>query len=614
MTISSISAIEVEAFKGFVAPTVLRIANLPAGLHLVCGRNLTNDRLGSNGSGKSTFFSDAVTWCLYGRTVGGLRTTEIQSWLTKEPPRVAVALRQDKQEHVIVRGPKASALTIGGRTVGQEDVDALVGLDYMAWCQAVIWGQGMPLFFDLAPAAKMGLLSDALGLERWEQRAQAAGARSRRLDDRLRGVEGEVRGLEAAQEHAQDALEKAKDTSDVWVARRAAIVEETASAVRSARLRVDSLEERRGEAALAADSAGTAAKLLRPDVEAARAACARLQAEARTAEVLTGTAVGGLKRAEGDLAAFAERGACPTCGQPVAKMDAERHSDEIRARIAHLQKQIKSRAAGRGIAARARVFEERLHRDEPRLRELEEAERRADGDLRVLEHELATARAHAAAAQAELARVETEVNPHQQAAQEARAHLRAVKKELLEKEDLVQKLAASVERAQFWARGFRDIRLGVIDDIIRDLRETTAEVMDGLGLGDWTVEYTTERETKAGIVQSALTVVVRSPSAPAGVRWGAYSGGERQRLRLAGALALSEVLLAHAGAALDFRVMDEPTRGLSREGVQDLVELLRAYAEEAGLKIFYVDHSSEEGAVFTSTATVINAAGGARLE
>ena len=138
-------------------------------------------------------------------------------------------------------------------------------------------------------------------------------------------------------------------------------------------------------------------------------------------------------------------------------------------------------------------------------------------------------------------------------------------------------------------------------------------MLDGLGLGDWSVDYATERETKSKTTQRALTTTVRSPSAPDGVRWEVYSGGERQRLRLAGALALSEVLLAHAGVSLDFRVLDEPTRGLSSEGVRDLVEVLGDYAERGGLKIFLIDHVAQEGASFSSMITVENSADGAEV-
>ena len=107
-------------------------------------------------------------------------------------------------------------MTIDGKQVGQADVDALVGLSYEMWCQAVVLGQGAPLFYDLAPRDKMTLLSDALGLERWERRADAASARARRLEDALKGLEGELGGLGTALDHAKNGLKTGREAAERW--------------------------------------------------------------------------------------------------------------------------------------------------------------------------------------------------------------------------------------------------------------------------------------------------------------------------------------------------------------------------------------------------------------
>ena len=607
-------SIALTAFKAFGMPTRLDLSHLSPGLYLVRGRNLTNDRLGSNGSGKSTFFSDAISWCLWGRTIEGLRTTDVKSWAVKESPCVTLVFSDGRAKHVVQRGPRATELTIDGRLVGQDEVDALA-LPFAVGSQAVIWGQNSALFYDLTASAKMELLAGALDLERWERRAQAAGARARRLADRLAGLEGEVRGLELAREHAQDALARAKDAGERWGQEQAARIKATASAAVSSRGRADQIEGRRGEASLAAEKAGLAAREARVVVGARRknAADHRREADRAAAGLIQLRAMAG--EIEAHLAAFKEAGKCPTCGQAVGKKDAARHAGEARGRLTELQSELtRAGAAAAKIDALTKKLEGRLEAEEAKLRDLEEAERQAERDEGLLARELARAMAEAAAADEAAQRAASETNPHREAAQAARARMREVEREIKEKGELARRLEASIERAQFWARGFRDIRLGVIDDVLDDLRETTAEVLDGLGMGEWIVEYTTERETKSGTVQRALHLTVRSPSAPEeGVRWEVYSGGERQRLRLAGALALSEVLLARAGATLDFRVFDEPTRGLSGEGVQDLVEVLGDYARATGLRVFIIDHAAIDGAGFAGTITVENGAEGATL-
>lgn len=611
----SLVGIEVEALKNFAAPARLDVGALSPGLHFVRGRNLVSPQLGSNGAGKSTFFSDAPTWCLSGTTASGLRTTDLKSWLTKKRPRVKLTFSSDGGEVALQRGPRAEDISINGKTVGQDAVDALDGLNHAARCQAVFMGQGLPLFLDLSPGDKMGVLSDALGLERWEARARAAGERGRGLEARAGGLEGEIRGLEAARGHAQDALGRARTASDAWAGGQASRLEELASAARILRERARELEGLRGEADLAGDSAGLEANLLRPGVESQRGGLEGLRGEAREARAQAEAERAARYRAEEALAAFDERGECPACGQAVTKKDAARHAAELRAEIT-LRKTQASRhlRAQRELEAKIAEGEALLSSLASQLRKAEDAEREADGKLRLLERELGAAASRASAAEEALLRAQAEEDPHRQAVMDAARRLREIDAGLKEKGELLRRLRASAERAQFWARGFREIRLGIIDDIVADLRETTAEVLEGLGLGDWQVDYLTERETKSGATQRALSAVVRSPAAPERVRWEVYSGGERQRLRLASALALSEVLLAHAGTGYNFRVLDEPTRGLSPEGRRDLVEVLGDYARQAGLKIFYIDHTSAEGAQFASSVEVVGRPGGARVE
>lgn len=610
----SIEAIEVEAFRNFAGPELVELGDLSPGLYGVRGVNEAAPRRGSNGAGKSTLFSDAPTWCLFGRTIGGLKTGDVKSWLGRAPARVALTLRAEGKRRTVQRGPRASDLTIDGETVAQEDVDALIGIDFAAWSQAIIWGQGQPLFLDLAPAAKMQLLSDALGLERWERRAEAAAARAKRLVGRLAGERGELAGLEAALDHAQADLSSSRERSERWAAEHASRLSAASSAVSEARKRATELDARRGEASMAADKAGTAAKLLRPTVEKARALVAEWSAVKRTADRGIAAAEERIAGYDAQVEQLTVSGTCPTCGQEVRARDAKKHAAEIEAKCAEERAALAKLVAARRDTRAIQKTAAKLEADEEDLARLDADYERASGEQRSLERELATARAEADAADKRVREIERETNPHRDAGQDARARVREIKTQVSEKDGLIEKLAASEERAQFWARGFREIRLGVVADVLEDLRETTAAVLEQLGLGDWEVDYAAERETKSGTIQRALTVTMLAPGAPEGVKWEVYSGGERQRLRLAGALALSEVLLAHAGVSCDFRVLDEPTRGLSPEGVRELEETLAEYAEQAGVRLFYVDHVSRGSGAFRGTATVINGKRGARVE
>ena len=64
---------------------------------------------------------------------------------------------------------------------------------------------------------------------------------------------------------------------------------------------------------------------------------------------------------------------------------------------------------------------------------------------------------------------------------------------------------------------------------------------------DWRIEFDVERETKAGGISKGFVVFVHPSDKADPVRFEAYSGGETQRLRMAGDLGLANLIMERAG-------------------------------------------------------------------
>lgn len=107
-------------------------------------------------------------------------------------------------------------------------------------------------------------------------------------------------------------------------------------------------------------------------------------------------------------------------------------------------------------------------------------------------------------------------------------------------------------------------------------------------------------------------MTILKPDLAKAVRWESWSGGEGQRLRIVGAIALSQVLLRRAGIECDLLILDEPTRHLSREGVRDVVDYLIDLGRDR--QVFYCDHTAIENARFASTITVTRSHKGVTLD
>lgn len=95
--------------------------------------------------------------------------------------------------------------------------------------------------------------------------------------------------------------------------------------------------------------------------------------------------------------------------------------------------------------------------------------------------------------------------------------------------------------------------------------------------------------------------------------WEAWSGGEGQRLRLAGTLSLSNLILHQFNQDCNIQVWDEKMLWLSGSGENDMLELLQETAKQHNKQIWLIDqHNLDYN--FDKVITVVKSAEGSHLE
>jgi DNA repair exonuclease SbcCD ATPase subunit len=211
-------------------------------------------------------------------------------------------------------------------------------------------------------------------------------------------------------------------------------------------------------------------------------------------------------------------------------------------------------------------------------------------------------------------KVEKEVNPFIEYLERAKEYERTL-------HDEVDDLRARIADAegvhyikQMWVTGFKEIRLREIASALSELEVEVNSAVVALGLNDWSLEFAVDRELKGGTVQRGFNVTVRAPDAKdKPVPWEAWSGGEKQRLRIAGNAGLSDLVRARTGCGLQLEVWDEPTNGLSPEGKTDLFEYLAERARNEARIIILLDHQAHDFGGFAGTCTIIKTPSGSRI-
>ncbi len=599
----SFQSISIKNFRSFVGRTqTLDFNSLPIGLCFLRGENEVEESLGANGSGKTSIWN-ALSWCLFGKTPDGLRNPDIIPWVADKSPKVALSLLIDSTPYVVTRTAAPNSLRIDGSDANQEKVEKLIGLNFDTFLHTVLFGQDRDLFFDLSASDKLALLTDALGLNRWDDRSQHASAEVRQLELDLVAAERDLAAAKVQATRTQELLDNVQRKSDDFEEHRFSNLEILQKEVKKLRVEEEGIIINRDTAFLEEDGALTEKNAMDKEFRALYDVLFGLRDEMATKTAKVEQKRIRLREIRKELKELSEMKKCPTCKQSLKGTSLQSHKDRLKEKDAALVAEIKEIDV-LAIEKKYRKQDAKIDRLRPAIAEKEERANKAKSELVLWNDRLHEVQVKLQVAKRGLERFESDENPYQDQLSKFKRDLKKQKALIEGLDDTNIRLAKRIERTKFWVRGFKDVRLFIMQEILSELQLATNSILGEVGLHDWSIEYDVEQETKSGTTKRGLVVKVISPHNIDPVRWECWSGGERQRLRLVGAMALSEVLLGYAGVTVDTEIFDEPTRSLSEDGVSDLCDFLHTRSKDLKRRIWYTDHHTTESSLFSAVVTV----------
>lgn len=614
-----INSLTIEGFRSFAkSQTWLPCVSGP-GLYHLTGRNEAEPNLEANGAGKSSLY-EALFWVFFGRTSRGLKAGSIQCWLSNSPKcRVTVDFEHASDRWLLSRTWNPNNLTLStpdnpDRPVDQQEVERRIGVGPEAFLQAIYFAQFTPAFVDLTPADRLSLFSEVLNLEKWERASSRASAQVKALEVKRTALEqsrasneGELRGLNT---------EELFDREGVWA-------EEQETKIESARqAKSDVLEElaRKRRTVSIMDRSAEAAPPTVEQVSVAelRTELAKQEAAVRRTSVLLQdkrATAGAITREKKRLKDLTPGSKCPICTQPLESAHLEKE-------LLQLTKELYSAEAEVEVALLAAQQTTDIT---AALRTEIELKKQAENEQALATERLRSSRALAEAAvrqvEAAVERAETalhgtlqETNPHTAALERALSRRKTLTAECEELVGLLTDASQLSTAFGYWAKGFKDLRLFVVQRVLAQLEIETTNTLVALGLSAWSVKFTVEQETKSGTLKRGLSVLVRAPGAPDAVPFEAWSGGESQRLRLAVSMGLSGLISGQLGLDCNIQIWDEPTTWMSDAGIAELLDVLRERAATTGKAFWLADHRSLDYGGFAGGLCAVKTAAGTILE
>jgi len=604
-----------ENFRSFHGQHEFDFSSYGPGLHFIVGANQAEPDLGGNGAGKSSLF-EALFWALYGKTTRNLRGGSIRNWTCTDTMRCALRVEVNGQQQEVVRSWSPNTLEVNGRSVDQEGLEDLIGVSADTFLHSVLIGQFATTFFDLAPTPKLAVFAKILELDVWLQRSSMAATKAKDAENKalslsreLDHISGQMEQLEqqiAAHEKAAKDFEDNREQELKELAAVAARLQEEVSAIEA------KLKKQKNVVAVLSkqvDAAQEKAHTTSDQDSQYSRGIYNLEAELRALKKE-------VTKHELSLKTFQTLGeVCPTCCQPLGKGHIKRIVTEMNGGLDAARKEFTTTEAKlvelndalSTHKAAARGVEGELARAQQKLREAEWATQECESSLASTNREVIRALNL-------IEQKERDNNPFQNLLDKAERQAEDLVNAFEKVEADLDKKQAEKEAHEFWIKGFKDIRLMILERALATLEVEVNNYLVELGLTGWEVHFDVERETKAGKITKGFVVNITSPQAEEPVPWEAWSGGELQRLRLAGALGIANMVRRQIGLLQAPLILDEPTQHLSTEGIDALLVTLSGIAEAQGIQIWLIDHHSLEFGGFNSITRVVKTDDGSRIQ
>lgn len=582
------------------------------GLKLLSGANSVEERLGSNGAGKSSLW-DALCWCLFGTGIRGGKISSLLAW-GEEKAEVFVILTIDGEIVSINRTGPPNKITIRGQVATQEQVDELIGLPKDRFLNSIIFGQGQPLFPDLSTAERGQLLDDVLNLDIWNRCSEAATKKYTSLNVergalqiKQAGVEGNLNGFETEQEiNYKLAIWDESRTSTIGDLKykREQWKENIIRSAEDKERELSKLETEINEVVHTVADQTTGEEDQIQETEKILINLTSQYEDHRRIFFQTGSAYTSLQETEG----FWKEDKCPSCLRPITK---EMKEINLAAILAACESAKQDRDKAEGLS---KLIDDQINQNRKILSKFKEASTKKQEKRKAAEREYNNLNERIKQLKKEGEKLVEEIeknsdpysvqiihlqhqeNPYTKTLLENKLKRRQLTTDLTKCQESIKRIESSLVAVEFWKTGFKRIRLYFIQQILTSLEIEIKSALSLLGLDSWQVSLTTESETKSGTTKLGVQVFVKSPTMEGNLE--IFSGGEGQRLRLGIAIGLASLIQRAAGVVFNFTVFDEPTQFLSPEGIEDLLGCLESWAESNRKSVWLLDHRSFDSISF----------------
>jgi DNA repair exonuclease SbcCD ATPase subunit len=572
--------IKITNFRSYKGTHEFEFPTVP-GIYFFTGENLVDD-IGANGAGKSTFL-DAIVWCLYGATSRGLKASDVLTDWETAGCVVELDLTVSSQRSLIKRAQKPNNLTLDGNPVDQGTLEAYLRLNHSAFLNSIFNSQFGASFFSLTSTVKLNLFSEIMNLDHWLKLSKEAAKQSAKLDEELNNFRNDISHVKGKIASTSEDLTALKQDESSFSKTIAAKRETLAKEYKLLQKEKDSLRHLISQ--------------LTDDHMRMKVDLSNAHFLVKRAEEIRDRKIAYIQSVSNKIAIEKDRleripkleDCCPTCG---ARLSANKLADTQR-NIRYHTEQISHMQADHATHIKALIkLRSQCETAVTEFNELQVEISEIDTAINEKTFGLKSIESRMTGLATQIKEAESEKNLYTVLRLKKAAQLDDLKRSLTTLKGDVALFEQRHEAVSFWIKGFKRIRLFIIEQAFQALELEVNNCLSQLGLHEWSITFDIERENRSGGLTKGFMVFVKSPRNKFPVKWENWSGGETQRLQLAGDIGLSNLIMHQAGLQNTIEFFDEPSTHLSQEGMLDLANMLHERALNEDKAIWIVDHAA----------------------
>jgi DNA repair exonuclease SbcCD ATPase subunit len=599
------------------------------GLVLITGENLDEDAFDSNGAGKSTIFSEAPTWALFGETIRGHKGDKVCNRESKANTRVALTIEDDNGDiYEIIRHRKHKqhknhvlVLHNGENITAKSDTETnkmiieLLQMDFITFTNSIMFGQGLNKTFAISTDSEQKKVLEqmlqidifracqerAKGLLSINEKKQTEVENSiRNMQDKIKTIEKSIEDLQAKEAELGEKVRERIESLELEIADVRGKMEQLET--------TDELEEHK--------------KTLQGLVEKIDSKIEEYSDFIKHKGILEGEARS-LKRdydsTERKLNAEIKRQSdikvgknipkkCSECGQDLPLKDTSHIEKHIEDNIAKLEKEcediLNQLTETRDLLNKVndhlegkKKYDDQKTLIQNNIRDVEEQIRAIVKDRKHYEQIIKRAQGQIEEQKELLGTTYTGV------IEQHISQIDNIKKDIDTESAILDNLISEADKLGFWVNSFgnQGIKSVLLDSVTPFLNRRANYYLSKLSGSSIEVKFNTQQELKNGDKRDKFSVEVINEHGDD--NYTGNSGGEKRRVDVAINMALQDLVASRSNKSMDIIVYDEVYEGLDEIGCQSVIELLQEKAETFG-SVFVVTHNENLKQMFTKSVKV----------